>query len=320
MATRTAPIDRDELVRIIRTGEPIRSIGPVRAIGLLSGGDVAHARNLLVDVVVDRELDPRLRIAAAQGLYRSAGPAPGRLLAEMASHADKWTAAPLAMGLGRTGSADLEPSIARLKRLAPAHLRGQVAFAQTLFSYRHRLDTYPVRTPRAQQLQDPAPAASAIGITAAARGEATAALKALEADPVDVDLVTDAAHRIDCEPNTFVWLWNRAALAAPEHLEANTVAGVLTRQNRFDRGHTLSRIALLTPRRSTTTLTIHRATTGAIEYAGSISARGALTLRATKLPGLAAIAIEGQLSDHDLHVETALSASTVLAARVPAAG
>lgn len=319
MATTTQPIDREELTRVIRTGDPIRAVGPMRAVALLSSGQVPDARDLLVDVVVDRALQPQLRIAATRGLYRSAGRAPGRPLTEMASHADEWTAAPLALALGRVGGEDSEAVVARLERLAPAHLRGQVAFARTLLSYRHNLGTHPVRTPRAQLLQDPARATSVIGITAAARRDTASALKALDADPIDLDLVAESARRIDCQPNTFVWLWNRA-LAAPERPAENMVAGVLTRQDRFGRGHSLSRIALLTPRRTTTTLTIHRAASGEIEYAGSISPRGELTLRALRLPGLAAVAIEGRVSDHELDLGTALSATTVRAARAPAAG
>lgn len=319
MATTTPPIDRDELTRVIRTGDPIHAVGPMRAVALLSSGQVPDARDLLMDVVVDRGLQPRLRVAAVHGLYRSAGRAPGRLLTEMASHADEWTAAPIALALGRVGGENAEGMVARLEHLAPAHLRSQVSFARTLLSYRNGLATHPVRAPRPQQLQDPARADSAIGVAAATSQDTTAAVKALDADPIDVDLVAEGARRIDCQPNTFVWLWNRA-LAAPEHPGENTVAGVLTRQDRFGHGHSLSRIALLTPGRATTTLTIHRAASGEIEYAGSISPRGELTLRALRLPGLAAVAIEGRVSDHELDLGTALSATTVRAARAPAAG
>ncbi|MGB5951497.1 MAG: hypothetical protein WBG57_03155 [Ornithinimicrobium sp.] len=320
MATTTPEIDRDELLRVIRTGAPIRSIGKMRALALLSSGEVSDASGFLSDLVVDQRLEPRFRIAAATGLYRSERRAPAQMLSEMAAHADEWTAAPIAVGLARVGGADREPLIKKLERIVSPHLRNRVTFAQTLLEYRHGLPTGSVRTPTPQQMQDVEGTTSAIEIGTTVQREVKAAFEALSRDPLDVDLVPDRAQRVECGPNTFVWLWDRGALASGARPGANTVGGVLTRQGRLRRGHSLSRIALLTPRRASTAITIHRALTGEIEYSGSISPQGSFTLRTVKSPGLAAVEIEGRISDRVLAVDAAVSTSTTRAARIPAAG
>lgn len=319
MPTKAPEIDRAEIERVIRTRQPVRGVGVGRALSLLTSGVIPDARRLLFDIVVDRSAEQQFRTAAALGLYRTERARPDLVLAEAAQVADATTAAPLALGLGRVGSPDRMELLDRLARLATPQQAQQIEFARTLLGYRHDLDVEPVARPRAQQLQRlEGHQTTPIQFKKAGPRDAAEALAAMDVEPLAVELTADGAQRVECKPNVFVWLWNRRLLDDLSALrDRKSVAGVLTRQGRFGRGHSLSRIGLATPRRTNVSLTAHRAITGEVEFAVGLASDGTFDIAATKRPGLAAVEVRGALTGRTLRIDTATSAAVVRPAKTP---
>lgn len=319
--TREPELTTQQLLRIARTGNEIGGIGPMRALAALQHEGPRNAGEVFLELMTDEARLPRLRRLAALGLYRLGGGRGRSALHAAAERADAVSAPTVAMGLGRIGAAESLDRIERLEAKAPAHTRDRVRFAATLLSYRLGLPGGDVRAPTARSMQELGrKRAKPIEVTTARRDAVARALEALTDDPLDVDLTEENAQRITCEPNSFVWAWTRRAAGGdPASLSREKgVAGVLFRQKLFENAYTVSAIGLATPVRNGVRLTIHKASSGEIAYAGFVGRDGTGSLQAREQPGLAAIELAGQLSDGGVELDRARSAITAPSARVPA--
>lgn len=322
MATTTTDpgLTRTQLVKVVRTGAELKGVAKMRALAALQGRGEKQTRNVLLEVVLDKREAPRFRHMAALGLYRIGGSRARESLTDAAEAADKSTAATVAMGLGRIGKAEHLRVVERLERIAPSFARDRARFAQTLLAYRHGLQGHEVKAPTGPALQELGRRkAQPIGSRLARKDEAARAMAALVEEPLDVDLTTNRALRIDCEPNTFVWLWTKltadggfAPLAGQK-----AVAGVLFRKRLFQNAYALSAIGLSTPMRTGTRLTLHRPENGAISYVGTVGADGSLELKARSRPGMAAVAIKARVDAGNVEVMTAKSAVLSIEAKTP---
>lgn len=322
MATTTTDpgLTRAQLIKVVRTGTELNGVARMRALAALQGRTEKGTRNVLLEVVSDKREAPRFRHMAAFGLYRIGGPRGREALTTAAEHADETSAATLAMGLGRIGTAENLGVVERLERIAPSFARNHARFAQTLLAYRHGLEGHDVKAPAGKAIQELGRRkAQPIGARLARKDEAARAMEALMEEPLDVDLTTDRALRIDCEPSTFVWLWTRvtadggfAPLAGQK-----AVAGVLLRKRLFQNAYALSAIGLSTPMRRGTRLTLHRPESGAISYVGTVGADGSLELKARSRPGVAAVAIKARVDAGKVEVMTAKSALFSIEAKEP---
>jgi hypothetical protein len=322
MATTTTDpqLTRAELVRIVRSGKVIKGVPRMRALAALQQRDRKDFGDILLEVVADTGEQPRFRHMAAMGLYRLGGPRGREALVAAARTADEVSAPAIALGLGRIGTADALPTVERLGEVAAAHARDRTRFAATLLAYRHGLDGHEVRAPARTTLQEVTDdRTQPIELGEAAGRDARLALEALTDEPLEVDLTTDRAVRIDCEPNTFVWLWTKEAAQAgfSPLVERKGVAGVLFRKRHFVNAYVVSTIGLATPTRGGTRLTLHRAATGPIVYAGDVATDGSGELRARSRPGLAAMVIRARVDSGSVDVADARSAITSREGRSP---
>jgi hypothetical protein len=142
---------------------------------------------------------------------------------------------------------------------------------------------------------------------------------ALETEPLDVDMVMSNAQRVECHPNTFVWLWTEQGASDLAKM-GRGVAGVLFRKSRFGDTYSMSAIALTNPRRNGVMLTLHRPPTGDVMYAGLVSADGSVELRSRKRPGQAAIELQVNVGRGRFKVRDARSAVLVRERRTPQPG
>jgi hypothetical protein len=319
--TATDPgLTRAQLIKVVRTGTEMNGVAKMRALAALQHRPEKEARNVLLEVVANKREAPRFRHMAALGLYRVGGSKAREALTTAAEQADESSAATLAMGLGRIGTADNLAVVERLEAIAPSFARDRARFAQTLLAYRHGLEGNDVKAPVGSALQELGRRkAQPIETRRARKDEAATALEALVDEPLDIDLTTERALRIDCQPNTFVWLWTSvtaeggfAPLASQK-----AVAGVLFRKRLFQNGYALSAIGLSTPMRGGTRLTLHRPETGAISYVGTVGADGSLELKARSRPGVAAVAIKARVEAGSVEVMTAQSALVSSEAKAP---
>ena len=319
MATRTddQALTKAQLRNVVRTGQEIGGVGPMRALALLSRRPRRDAADVFLEVVADRHQQPRYRHMATMGLYELGGRRADRALAEAAQHTDERSAAVVALGIGRVGNANRMALVEELTSASAAHLKAQADFAATLLAYRHSLDGHDVKAPTSRQLQELGRRkANPIEIAKATPRQAELAAKALDDQPLDVKLTASNAQRIECAPNSFVWMWSERAIEAGSAPDKG-VAGVLFRKSRFENSYALSAIGLATPRRAGVTLTLHRADSGKVMYAGSIAADGSLQLRARNHPGVAAVDVKVNLEGGRVKVARAKSASVVREAKTP---
>jgi len=223
----------------------------------------------------------------------------------------------VALGLGRIGSPERLGLVERLAEQVTRASKAKAAFAATLLAYRHRLSSRTAEIPRASDLLELGRAESrTIRFESADRDTAALALR-----PLDVSLVTDAAQLIHREPNVFVWLWNKEALAhGPGALDANAVAGALFRRNEFDKTFSLSAIAFATPQRGALALTLHRPDSGRVLYAGTVDEDGTLSLQTHRSPGAAAIVLKARLDSGRIEASTAESAVRTAERKTPERG
>lgn len=313
-------LTRAQLIEVVRTGDEIKGVGKMRALAALQSGRRKDARDVLMEVVTDADEAPRFRHMAVVGLYRLDGTRAEEALVAAAEHADAASAPTIAMALGRVGGADRLALVEKLQDAAPRHARARAGFGATLLAYRHRLDGNDVRPPTVKALQELGRKRSGPIESAKARPDAAArALEALADEPLGVELTTERGIRIACQPNTFVWLWTPdtaehgfSALAGRKG-----VAGVLFRRRRLINAYSLSAIGLGTPTSNGVRLTVHRAYSGTILYAGMVTPDGALELRARDHPGLAAVAISASVKAGVAEVRTAKSAVRAREARTP---
>jgi hypothetical protein len=309
-----------QLIKVVRTGAERNGVAKMRALAALQGRGEKRTRDVLLEVVRDKQEPPRFRHMAALGLYRIGGSRAREALTAAADAADKSSAATVAMGLGRIGTAGHLRVVERLERIAPAFARDRVRFAETLLAYRHGLAGHDVKAPTGAALQELGRRkAQPINSRLARKDESASALEALEEEPLDIDLTTDRALRIDCEPNTFVWLWTRVTAAGGFAPLAgkNAVAGALFRKRLFQKGYALSAIGLSTPMPGGMRLTLHRPESGAISYVGTVLADGSLELKARSRPGVAPVAVKARVDAGGVEVTTARSALISLKAQTP---
>jgi hypothetical protein len=322
MATTTQDIGltRAQLIKVVRTGETIKGVAKMRALAALESRQRKDVGDVLLEVVADKREAPRFRHMAVLGLYKMGGKRADEALAAASKHADNLSAPTIAMALGRVGTAKRLAMIERLESVAAPHAKARATFAATLLAYRHRLEGHDVRAPTGNALQElgrrrsqPIKSAKATGAVAAR------ALAALADEPLELELTTENALRIVCEPNTFVWLWTKDAAGRgfSALAEQKGVAGALFRKRRLEDGYALSAVGLGSPTRAGVRLTVHRAESGKILYSGLVAADGALELKARNHPGLAAVAISARVEAGRVEVKTAKSATLVREARTP---
>ena len=281
MATQTQDLGltRAELIKVVRTGGAIRGVGKMRALAALQGRERRDVGDVLMEVIADKQEAPRFRHMAVLGLYKMGGTRADEALAVASRHADSLSAPTIAMALGRVGGPKRLSTIQRLEGVAAPHAKPRAVFAATLLAYRHRLDGHDVRAPAANALQELGRRrsrpieAERVGADVAAQ-----AMAALADEPLELDLTTDSALQIVCDPNTFVWLWAKdvGARGISALAEQKGVAGVLFRKDRLENGYALSALGLGTPTRAGVRLTVHRAGSGTILYSGLVAADGTL--------------------------------------------
>lgn len=322
MATKTdAPdLTRAQLIKVVRTSEEINGVGKMRALAALQRLQRKDVGDLLMEVVSDKQELPRFRHMALVGIYKLGGARANAALGVAAEHADELSAPTIATALGRVGTPDRLAVVERLASIAAPNARGRAQFAATLLAYRHSLDGHDVRPPTAKALQELGRRRSQPIAADKARADAAArALDALVDEPLEIDLTTESGLRIVCEPNAFVWLWTKgAAVKGFSAMAAQKgVAGALFRKRRFENAYSLSAIGLGTPAQAGVRLTVHRADSGQIIYAGTVAADGTLELRARNRPGLPAIDISARIDAGRVEVVKAKSATRVPEAKTP---
>lgn len=319
MATKTATpdLDDDRLLEVVRGRMRPDDMSPLRAmVELRRRGP--EAEGALLSVATDARGTPRFRHLATMGLYELGGERAEAGLARAAAAADRFTAPTVAMALGRVGGRDRLELVEEMGRIADDVGRERAAFGATLLAYRHGLGGHDVRAPRGNQLMDEPEGRGGRAIELAKARAATVrhAMEAAEREPVGVELTNTGATTLECEPNTFTWLWTVDGAERTASGERG-VAGLLFRQHRFDKGQSLSAIGLVSSTRGGGQLTIHRADTGTVLYSAKLSG-GELSLRAAKVPGHAAVAIEASLGRGGaVQVERAVSGTVVREARTP---
>jgi hypothetical protein len=318
--TRDPGLTRAQLIEIVRTDQAIKGVGKMRALASLQSPERRDVPDIFVEVVADKDEAPRFRQMAILGLYKLGGARADEALAGVSRNADDVSAPTIAMALGRVGAAKRLRTIERLEGVAAPHARARATFAATLLAYRHRLEDRDVRAPAASGLQDLGRRRSQPVEIAPARGDvADRALAALAEEPLELDLTKARALRIECEPNTFAWLWTEDAAAKgfAAFAERKGVAGVLFRRRRHENAFALSAFGLGTPGRGGVRLTVHRAEQGTILYSGLVAPDGKVELKARDHPGLAAVAISGRVEAGRVEVTTAKSGSAVREAKTP---
>ncbi len=319
--TSTEPgLTRAQLIQVVRTGAAIKGVHKMRALAALQRRERKDVGGILLEVVADRQELPRFRHMAAMALYQMGGVRGRDALVAAAHGADASSAPAIAVGLGRIGDAASLPVVERLEEVAPPHARDRAAFAATLLAYRHGLEGHDVRTPARTTMQEIGEdRAQSVEMQPARAEDARRALDGLAGEPLDVDLTTDRALRIECKPNTFVWLWTKetARNGFSRLADRRGVAGVLFRKRIFEDAYALSAIGLGTPMRGGTRLTLHRAETGAIDYVGTVGLDGSLDLKARSRPGLPAVEIKLHVEEGAVEVATARSAVMSRTTRAP---
>lgn len=316
-------LSRAQLIAIARTGEPAKGVGRMRALATLQQRPSKDSSDIFLEILKDKKEAPRARHMAVMGIYRLDGEqARGSLLAA-ARTADAAIAAPIAVALGRIGEAGDLAVIERLEKIAPGHARNRVEFAARLLAYRHHLDGYEVRSPAKDRLQILGRKGYHPITFAAARGkELEYARQALADEPFLADITTEKAIRIECEPNQFLWLWAKDAVASrlAGAEKRKGVLNLLLLKSEFDESYALSLVGLVTPSsRGQYRISLHRPENGEIMYFGTAEADGSFELVARAWPGLAPVDVKGRATPGGLEIATAKSAVNVLPAKVPRA-
>jgi hypothetical protein len=320
--TRDPGLTRAQLIKVVRTDQAIKGVGKMRALASLQTPERRDVGDIFVEVVADKDEEPRFRHMAVLGLYKMGGARADEALAGISRNADEVSAPTIATALGRVGAAKRLRTIERLEGVAAPHARARTTFAATLLAYRHGLEGHEVRAPAGSALQDLGRRRSHSVAIAKARGDlANRALAALAEEPLDLDLTTEGALRIVCEPNTFAWVWTKdvAAKGFAALADRKGVAGVLFRRRRHENAFALSAFGLGTPVRGGVRLTVHRAEQGIILYSGLVASDGKVELKARNHPGLAAVAISGRVEAGRVEVTRAKSAAAVREAKTPKA-
>lgn len=325
MSTQTLQpnLTKGQLAQVVRTGGAREGVGKMRALAMLRSRKRRDAGDILMEVVADQNQELRFRTMAAMGLYELGGSKADAALAEAAQHADPSLAGTLALGLGRVGSADRMGLLEELAGATVPHLKQRAGFAATLLAYRHGLNGHEAGFPTKRQLQDLGRRKSKpIKIGKATPTQAKTAATALKEQPLEVALSMKNALSIQCGPNSFVWLWTAkmAEAGIEAAAERKGVAALMFRKNRFEDRYALSAVVLATPSRAGLRLTVHRADSGGLLYAGVVGKNGALQLKARIQPGLAAVDIKAKLIGADIEVTSAKSAVIARDARAPKSG
>lgn len=322
--TRDPAIQTNKLIRIIATGEGDGGVSKMRALAALRRTRSTRKEEIFSSLLADRRESPRFKHQAVMGLYEMGGRKAEQALLKNARNADEETAAAMAAALGRIGSAESLPVVTELGAASGPGGRGRASFAASLLAYRHDLPGHDVKAPGARQLLKLGADAEAqpIKVQAARANQAEEALASLKAEPIGLELTTAGARRIDCKPNSFIYLWNKRFLARglQSFKQQKGVAGVMLRKNRLGEGFAFSWLVLTTPSRNGSQLTIHRSS-GEIVLAGPLRfdrAGASFDLRSTKRPGAAGMEFSAKLNEAGFSVTAARSATTVQAKKKPA--
>lgn len=316
----------DQLIRIIKTGARSPE-GPskVQAILALRRSRSTRKIEVLSALLADREELPRFKHMAVTGLLELGGVRAEEALIENVQYADEFTANMLALALGRVGSPRSVSVVQNLRSVARPAARSQVDFAATLLAYRHDLRGYEVEVPTGDQLLSLDATANLlpVEVSPAPRTEIEAAVRALEREPLGIELTNEAPLRIVCGPNHFLLIWNKdfGGSQLAKLRKRKGVAGVLFLKSRFDNEFSVSAFVLVTPGLKGLRISIHKPWGEAV-LAGSADSEEAgfanLVIRSVRRPGAAALEFSGSITDGRIMVERAQSATTVVERRVPA--
>ena len=318
----------DRLIRIIKTGVPSpEGLSKMRAILALRRSRSRRKVEVLSALLADREELPRFRYMAVTGLLELGGPRAEEALIENAKHADEFTAAALALALGRVGSPRSVSVVRKLRSVARSAARNQVDFAVSLLAYRHNLKGGEVEVPTGDQLLslDAAVNVLAVEVSPARPAEIEAAVRALEREPLGIELTDEAALQIACGPNRFLLIWNKdfGGQQFAKLQERKGAAGVFFLKSRFEDEYSVSALVLVTPGSQGLRISMHKPW-GEPVLAGSADFEGRdfanLVIRSVRRPGAAALEFSGSITDGRIRVERARSAATVLEPMVPASG
>ena len=319
------PVNR--IVQIIRTGHPsAEGVTRMRALIALSQSRSTRKVEIFSSLFANRQELPRFRNMAITGLLELGGVAAERALLQCVPNADEFTAAALALALGRVGSPDVVPAISKLQgRAPPAHQR-QAEFAMSLLAYRHNLPGSEVTVPTGRGLLNIGPKmhAQPIATVPASPADIESAARTLKREPVGIEVTYEGAQRIQCGPSSFLLLLNNA-FAGPGVAalrERKGIAGMLVRKHPIENSYSLSSLVLFTPGSGKLQVSVHKPH-GVPQYAGQLTvpSDGSVTfaLRTVRQPGAAAVEFSGSFAAGELRVEKARCVLKTLDAKTPQA-
>jgi hypothetical protein len=316
-----------KIVQIIRSGSP-EALGVTRMRALVALGRSRSTRKAEVfsSLFANPQELPRFRNLAIAGLLELGGVAAERALLQCVPNADEFTAAALALALGRVGSPDVAPAIGRLQGRAPPAHRRRAEFAMSLLAYRHNLPGGEVAVPTGRALLKIGPKmrAQPMAVVPASPADIDSVARTLKREPIGIKVTYEGARRIQCGPSSFVLLLN-SAFAGPGVValrKRKGIAGVLFRKHPIEDSHSLSSFVLVTPGSPKLQVSVHKPH-GVPRYAGQVTVEndGSATfaVRAVRQPGTAAVEFSGSFAAGKLSVETARCVIETLAAKAPRA-
>jgi hypothetical protein len=302
-----------KIVQIIRSGSP-EALGVTRMRALVALGRSRSTRKAEVfsSLFANPQELPRFRNLAIAGLLELGGVAAERALLQCVPNADEFTAAALALALGRVGSPDVAPAIGRLQGRAPPAHRRRAEFAMSLLAYRHNLPGGEVAVPTGRALLKIGPKmrAQPMAVVPASPADIDSVARTLKREPIGIKVTYEGARRIQCGPSSFILLLN-SAFAGP---------GVVALP--IEDSHSLSSFVLVTPGSPKLQVSVHKPH-GVPRYAGQVTVEndGSATfaVRAVRQPGTAAVEFSGSFAAGKLSVETARCVIETLAAKAPRA-
>lgn len=321
-------VTADELIDVVMLREPSQRMSRVQALHALRASDSRKKAEIFQALIVDREAPSRIRHLAVMGLYEQGTEEAVHLLVESARDVrTPRTLAPIAMALGRIGGEEALPVIQQIgARTNNDLVKAQADFAASVLAYRLNVDEHTVRIPSARHLMklDSDTRTRPIQVASAERREISQCMAALATEPVGIGYSSSQAHWIECEPNTFMLLWNEAfvpeGLSKP--LRRKAILGVLARKSEFWEAYSLSAFLFATPsadQEERLQLSIHR-TKGQLAYMGEmrVGREGArFEIRTVQRPGAAAVHVAGGIREGTVRMEEAVSAVDVQKRKVP---
>jgi hypothetical protein len=327
MPTRIAvpEIAVDELVRVVDRDSPPRvAISKMRAILALRHSGSPHKRQVFAAVLADPRELPRFKHMAVAGLLELGGERAEEALIENLQYADEYTADAFALALGRVGSPRSAEVVRTLRSVARPAFGDQVDFAVSLLAYRHNLPGDEVDVPSGDELLSVQAETGLIPIevTPADDAAVASAMRALEREPLGIEITGAGASSIVCGPNRFLLIWNREFEGArfAKLRKRKGVAGVQFLKSRFNDEYSVASLVLVTPRGEHIAISVHTPRGEAV-MAGSTRFEGGsfsgLTLQSVQRPGAAVLEFKGAVSDGRLQVDEARSSAVVVERKLP---